>query len=125
MMFTHVMFGSTDIERARPFYDAIMQALGHEAGQFDGKRLFYGGFGGGGAFGAGQPFDGEPATAGNGSMAGLAAKDIATVDAWHAAGLANGVTCEGAPGPRGMPNTYGGYLRDPDGNKLCAVCRTG
>jgi catechol 2,3-dioxygenase-like lactoylglutathione lyase family enzyme len=124
MMFTHVMVGSSDVERSRAFYDPVMQALGHDAGQFDGKRLFYGGFGKGGAFGVGAPMNGEPASFGNGTMAGFAARDVDAVHAWHAAGLANGGTCEGEPGPRGLPGSYGAYLRDPDGNKLSAFCRT-
>lgn len=122
-MFTHVMVGSSDIERSRAFYDATMGVLGQgPAGE--GPRLFYGGFGKGGAFGVGTPANGEPVSHANGGTIGFSAKDTAMVDAWHAAGIAHGGTCEGAPGPRGLPNSYGAYLRDPDGNKLCAFCRT-
>lgn len=125
-MFTHIMVGSTDVERSRKFYDATMGALGYDpaASPAGAPRLFYGGFGRG-ALGVGLPGNGEPATFANGGTIGLQAKDKDAVDAWHAAACANGGTCEGAPGPR--PNApgraYGAYARDPDGNKLCAFCQ--
>ena len=65
-----------------------------------------------------RPYDGQPATAGNGSMFGLPAATKEQVDAAHAAGVAAGGTCDGPPGQR-MPTFYGAYLRDPDGNKVC------
>ena len=125
MMFTHIMLGSSDTERSRTFYDATMGALGHapSAAPEGAPRHFYGGFGSG-ALGIGTPANGE-ATFANGGTIGLVGKDKDTVDAWYAAGLANGGTCEGPAGPR--PNapgsSYGAYLRDPDGNKLCAFCQ--
>ena len=75
----------------------------------------------GGMFGVGAPRDGKPASPANGGTIGFTAKDIAAVDAWHAAGLANGGTCEGPPGLReyGPQPMYGAYMRDPIGNKLC------
>lgn len=120
-MFTHVFLGSNDIEKSRPFYDATMGALGYvnvvppEAG-----RLIYAGPGG--TFIVAPPLNGEAATVGNGGTLGFAATDDDQVAAWHAAGLAAGGTCEGEPGPRaGAPNnSVGAYLRDPDGNKVCA-----
>lgn len=69
------------------------------------------------------PINGEPATYGNGSTIGFAANSAAEVDAWHAAGTANGgTTCEDPPGERAN-GAYLAYLRDPAGNKLCAVYR--
>lgn len=120
-MFTHVLFGSTDVERSRAFYDATMTALGHQpAAQPEGSpRIFYGNFVSG-AFGVGTPANGEAVTYANGGTVGLRAPDADAVDAWHAAGLANGGTCEGEPGPRQNGASYGAYLRDPDGNKICA-----
>jgi catechol 2,3-dioxygenase-like lactoylglutathione lyase family enzyme len=80
-----------------------------------------------GTFGINTPINGEPATFGNGSTLGFAAKSPAEVDAFHAAGVANGgVTCEDPPGPRTNPSFsyYIAYLRDPAGNKICAMCLT-
>jgi predicted lactoylglutathione lyase len=72
-----------------------------------------------------KPFDGAPATAGNGSMVALRAKNWLQVGAFHAAALANGGTSEGNPGLRLQynPDFYAAYVRDPDGNKLAVVCR--
>jgi catechol 2,3-dioxygenase-like lactoylglutathione lyase family enzyme len=68
------------------------------------------------------PYDGRPATVGNGSMPALASPTRAAVDAFYNAGLSSGGTDEGAPGIRYRPNFYSCYLRDPDGNKISAVC---
>ena len=125
-MFTHVMLGSTDVARSRKFYDATLGALGHGPGMGpeNATRVFYGGFTGG-AIGIGLPANGEPATFANGGTVGLAAPDKEAVDAFHAAALANGGSCEGAPGlrPQAPGRAYGAYVRDPDGNKLCAFCQ--
>jgi catechol 2,3-dioxygenase-like lactoylglutathione lyase family enzyme len=126
MMFTHVLLGSSDPERSRKFYDATMGALGHSPSSAPegSQRHFYGGFGTG-AIGIGTPANGEAATFANGGTIGLVAKDVAAIDAWHAAGLANGGSCEGPPGhrPNAPGKSYGAYLRDPDGNKLCTFCQ--
>jgi catechol 2,3-dioxygenase-like lactoylglutathione lyase family enzyme len=125
-MFTHVMVGASDTEAARQFYDATMSALGHapSSAPQGSPRHFYGSFGRG-ALGVGTPLNGEPVTFANGGTIGLQAKDKDAVDAWYAAGLANGGTSDGPAGPR--PNapgkSYGAYLRDPDGNKLCVFCQ--
>ena len=125
-MFTHIMVGSSDPKRSRKFYDATMGALGHDPSTMPegSPRHFYGRMGSG-AFGVGKPGDGEVPTHANGGTIGLQAKDKESVDAWYAAGLANGGTCEGPAGPRpnAPGNSYGAYLRDPDGNKLCAFCQ--
>ena len=120
-MFTHAFLGSNDVERSRKFYDATMAELGYqnvvppEAG-----FLVYAGPEG--TLVIGKPLNGEAATVSNGATLGLAAKDDETVTKWHEAGLAAGGTCDGPPGPRERaPNqSVGAYLRDPDGNKICA-----
>ena len=119
-MFTHVVVGTNDPEASARFYDATFRALGIEGGR-SGESAYYGGYGGG-FFSVGPPRDGGEASFANGGTIGLAAPDQTSVDAWHAAGLENGGTDEGAPGRRDMgPNKlYGAYLRDPTGNKLAA-----
>ena len=125
-MFNHIMVGSNDIERSRRFYDAVLGVLGaggalqNRAGTGH-MRLFY--RHNGGTFCVSQPINGEPATHANGGTVGFQAPSRAAVQAFHAAGLANGGKDEGAPGPRSFtPTAYAAYLRDPDGNKICAYC---
>lgn len=124
-MFSHVMVGAKDIDASKKFYDAVLGTLGIGPGVTDDKgRVFY--LSAGGVFAVTKPINGEPATHGNGSTIGFAIKDPATVDAWHAAGVANGgTTCEDPPGVRegGLGRMYLAYLRDPAGNKLCALHR--
>ena len=124
-MFSHIMVGANDIQESKTFYDAILGALGHEPGVIDEKgRCFY--FTRSGIFSISIPIDGEPACHGNGSTIGFAAKDPATADAWHEAGLSNGgTTCEEPPGARegSTGSLYLAYLRDPAGNKVCALHR--
>lgn len=126
MMLLYVTLGSNDIPRARAFYDAVMPCLGHILRQGDDSELCYGPPGADGpCLWIDTPFDKRPATIGNGSMLALHATTRAAVDAFHAAGLAHGGTDEGAPGLRKYgPHFYACYLRDPDGNKLSAVCET-
>jgi len=119
-MFTHVFVGTNDVSAAKTFYDGIMKALGHDEGMpiKDGKAVVY--RSATGVFITGQPRNGEPATCANGGTVGLHASSPAAVDAAHAAGLANGGTDDGAPGPRdAFPGSYGAYLLDPTGNKIC------
>lgn len=124
-MFSHIMVGASDINESKIFYDAILGALGHEPGVIDEKgRCFY--FTKVGIFSVSIPIDGEPVSHGNGSTIGFAAESGAMADAWHAAGLANGGTAiEEPPGPResGVGKIYLAYLRDPAGNKICALHR--
>ncbi|WP_025898333.1 VOC family protein [Sneathiella glossodoripedis] len=126
-MFSHIMLGADDIEKSKKFYDAILGALGHKPGVIDPKgRVFY--FTKEGIFSITKPINGEPASHGNGSTIGFAAASPAEADAWHAAGLENGgTTCEDPPGVRegGNGDLYLAYLRDPSGNKICALHRMG
>ncbi|MEJ6539201.1 MAG: VOC family protein [Halioglobus sp.] len=124
-MFSHIMVGASDVNESKVFYDAILGALGPEPGVIDEKgRCFY--FTKVGIFSVSIPIDGEPVSHGNGSTIGFAAESGAMADAWHAAGLANGGTAiEEPPGPResGVGKIYLAYLRDPAGNKVCALHR--
>ena len=119
-MFTHAFLGSNDIEKSRKFYDATMAELGYRnVVPPEAPNLVYAGPGG--TFIVGKPYDGNSATVSNGSTLGFAAPDDEAVSRWHEAGLANGGTCDGPPGPRERARgSVGAYLRDPDGNKICA-----
>jgi catechol 2,3-dioxygenase-like lactoylglutathione lyase family enzyme len=122
-MFTHIMVGANDVDKAKAFYDAALGALGVPAGMAANGRAFYSH--NGGAFGVGKPADGEAASFNNGGTIGFAAQNKEQVDAFHAAGLANGGSCDGEPGlrPNAPGKAYGAYLRDPDGHKICAFCQ--
>jgi len=123
-MFSHVMVGVNDLERSRKFYDALLGTLGIAPGAANKNRFFY--RSPTGSFGITTPINGEPATHGNGSTLGFNMTSPEQADAWHAAGVANGgTTCEDPPGWRdgSVGRLYLAYLRDPDGNKLCALHR--
>lgn len=126
-MFSHIMVGANDIEASKKFYDAVLGALGHGPARVDDRgRLFYAT--GTGVFAVTPPIDGKPATHGNGSTIGFQASSPEAADAWHAAGVANGGTSiENPPGVRegGNGKLYLAYLRDPAGNKICALHRMG
>lgn len=125
-MFSHIVLGADDIPAAKKFYDAIFTALGHAEGNQtpDGSRVIY--HGETGILMITKPFDGKAATHANGGTVGLSASTPEAIDAFYQAGLANGGTDEGAPGPRpAIPGSYGAYLRDPTGNKLVAWCIKG
>lgn len=122
-MFSHIMLGSNDIARSKQFYDATLGAMGCAPAEPNAKgRLAY--THRGGRLVITKPLNGEPATAGNGSTIGFAMASPEEADAWHKAGVANGgEAIEDPPGVRHTPNgdLYLAYLRDPDGNKLCAL----
>lgn len=124
-MFSHVMVGSNDIDRSRRFYDALFGAIGGRPGRQDEKgRLIY--LHDGGVFMVSPPIDGAAATHANGGTIGFRVGGPEQADAWHAAGVENGGTAiEDAPGLRSnaVGSLYLAYLRDPDGNKLCATHR--
>jgi catechol 2,3-dioxygenase-like lactoylglutathione lyase family enzyme len=123
-MLLYLTLGTNDLPRAAAFYDAVMPTLGLMRRATEPDEVGYG-------LPAParimlwvtRPYDKGRATVGNGSMPAFTARDRAAVDAFHAAGLATGGQDEGAPGlrPHG-PHFYACYLRDPDGNKLSAVC---
>ena len=123
-MFSHVMIGTNDLDRAKKFYDAVLGTLGIGPAVVDGHRIFY--LSPKGVFSVSKPIDGKPATHANGGTIGFAAASSEQADAWHKAGLANGgTTCEDPPGVRSgnSGKMYLAYLRDPDGNKICALHR--
>ena len=123
-MFSHIMIGTNDLDRAKTFYDAVLGTLGVKPGFVDRHRVFW--RTPEGVFSVSKPIDGQPATVGNGSTFGFACSSPEQADAWHAAGLAHGgSTCEDPPGVRegASGKLYLAYLRDPDGNKLCGLYR--
>lgn len=124
-MFSHVMVGTDDIARSKRFYDAVFAALGGKAGTEDARgRLIY--EHDGGRFMVSKPIDGKPACHANGGTIGFLMSGPEQAQAWHKAGVANGGTAiEDPPGERqgAAGKIYLAYLRDPDGNKLCALHR--
>ncbi len=123
-MIGYVTIGSNNIERSCAFYDAALAPLGYA------RTFCEGGWAGYGPGGKKEgleiyiaaPANGQPATLGNGSMLAFKAPSRTTVEAFHAAALANGGIDEGGPGVRGEydPPFYGAYVRDPEGNKFAA-----
>ena len=118
-MIGYVTLGTNDLPRAAIFYDAIGTELDTpRMMDFDGF-IAWGKPGDAAGIGLTKPFDGKPASVGNGVMVALAARDKDQVQRLYAIALANGGTCEGPPGARGE-GFFAGYFRDPDGNKLNA-----
>lgn len=121
-IYTHVTVGTNNLDKARHFYDEVLGKLGHnrvadlgDNGSIWGPDAP--------AFFVLKPANGEPATVGNGVTVSFDAPSRAAIDAFHAAALAAGGVCAGAPGTRGWaPNAYAAYVRDLDGNKLAAYC---
>jgi catechol 2,3-dioxygenase-like lactoylglutathione lyase family enzyme len=126
-MLGYVTIGARDSEASGRFYDTFFGAFGHERKFADGGWIGYGPKGSDThAVYVCPPFDGRPATSGNGMMLAFAAASRDEVNAAHRAGLGAGGTDEGAPGfrPPEKQEWYGAYLRDPTGNKLCVFCKT-
>lgn len=121
-MFGYALVGSNDLPNAIRFYDALLGSVG-VTGLFEhpnGGRV-YGAAPDKPTFGVVTPFDGKPATAGNGSMLSLSLGSRKDVDDMHALAVSLGGADAGAPGPRGPQGAfYAAYFRDPDGNKFCA-----
>jgi catechol 2,3-dioxygenase-like lactoylglutathione lyase family enzyme len=124
-MLAYSTFGVNDMDRAIAFYDPVFAALGASRHTTSPTWTGYKRPHQDGWFFLTRPFDKEAATAGNGTMLAFLAEDRASVDGFHAAALSMGGVCEGPPGVReGMnPVFYAAYVRDPDGNKLCAFVR--
>jgi len=124
-MYSHMMVGSNDLDRSKKFYDALFASIGGKPGFQDDKgRLIYSH--NNAMFLVTKPIDGEPATHANGGTIGFAVTGPEQADAWHEAGVgAGGTAIEDAPGVRSnaFGSLYLAYLRDPDGNKLCALHR--
>ena len=121
-MFTHVTLGADDVGRAAAFYDAFFAPLGVTRLQTadDGSFVAWARNGDPPHLFVGKPFDGAPASPGNGAMIAVEAPNRGAVIAAWQAGLAHGGTDEGAPAlrPRYGPDYFGAYLRDPAGNKV-------
>lgn len=128
-MFSHVMLGSNDIERSKQFYNAVLGVLGagapfENAASTGHKRLFYRHEGS--SFCLSEPINGEQATCANGGTIGFKCSSPEQVKQFHDVAIAHGgTTCEEPPGLResGMGGMHLAYVRDPDGNKLCALYR--
>lgn len=130
-MFNHIMVGSNDIERSARFYNAVLGMLGagepvRNLAPSGHVRLFY--RHGGNTFGVCEPIDGQPATAANGATIGFKCTSVEQLQQFHdTAVAAGGTSIEEPPGLRkgSMGQLYLAYVRDPDGNKLCAIFRPG
>ena len=124
-MYSHVMVGSNDIGRSKKFYDALFGAIGGKPAMEDEHgRLIYAN--NGGLFLVTPPINGKTACHANGGTIGFAVSGSEQADAWHEAGVeAGGTAIENPPGIRSnaFGSLYLAYLRDPDGNKLCATYR--
>lgn len=124
-MLSYTYIGANDVDASGRFYEAVLAPLGYEQEQAEGQYCFSlpgvaDKSNGPGTIHVAQPFDGQPATPGNGTMFAFRTESKAIVNTAHAAGLANGGTDEGAPGYRAVydDDFYVGYLRDPLGNKV-------
>lgn len=131
-MFNHIMVGANDIEKSKSFYEKVLGVLGFEGKGFENtassghKRVFF--QHNGGALAISEPIDNEPATHGNGSTIGFKCDSPEQVKQFHDVAVANGGTsCEDAPGLRegALGPMHLSYVRDPSGNKLCAIHRPG
>jgi catechol 2,3-dioxygenase-like lactoylglutathione lyase family enzyme len=133
-MLSYVYFGTNNLQAAIAFYSAVLSPIGMKRcitddPEWDRVSAGWGIYEGGGArelaFWIGKPIDQRPASVGNGSMVAFSALTWSAVDDFHAAAIANGGKSDGAPGLRlhYAADFYAAYVRDPDGNKIAAVCR--
>jgi catechol 2,3-dioxygenase-like lactoylglutathione lyase family enzyme len=131
-MFNHVMVGADDIDKSKTFYEKVLEVLGFSGKGMENtspsghKRVFF--QHNGGTFGISQPIDGQPASHGNGSTLGFKCDSPEQVKQFHDVAVAHGGTSiEDPPGPRdgAMGPMHLSYVRDPSGNKLCAIHRPG
>lgn len=128
-MLNHVLIGSNDIERSKRFYDAVLGTLGageaiRNVAPSGHTRLFY--RHDGSSFGVSEPINGEAATPANGATIGFKCSSPEQVQLFHDTAVAHGgVSVEDPPGLResNLGSLYLAYVRDPDGNKLCAAYR--
>ena len=121
-MIGYVTVGTNDLPRAAAFYDALAAQFGVGRMMDTENFIAWGEWGGPAGIAATLPFDGAPATVGNGVMVALQVDNPDKVEAVYAAAMAHGGSDEGAPGPRGDDGFFAAYFRDPDGNKLNAFC---
>jgi catechol 2,3-dioxygenase-like lactoylglutathione lyase family enzyme len=126
-MIGYVTLGALDLAASTAFYEAVLGAIGYERKPRDDAFVYFGPKGGAPNVALCNPYDGQPARAGNGIMIAFAAASPEAVEAAHAAALANGGLDEGAPGFRPPTSRawYGAYVRDPTGNKLCLFATPG
>jgi catechol 2,3-dioxygenase-like lactoylglutathione lyase family enzyme len=122
-MIGYVTLGTSELERAARFYDALLGELGAKRIITLERMVLWGASPNRPALGVALPYDRQPATVGNGVMVALVVKEPAQVDRLYKKALELGARDEGAAGPRGA-GFYAGYFRDPDGNKLNVFCLT-
>ena len=120
-MIGYTSVGTNDLDKAIAFYGELLSLLGAQPFFKSDRGVGWGVSPDQPMFSVLKPFNGEPATVGNGSMVALSAKDAEQVQALHAKAIALGGQDEGAPGPRGS-GFYGAYFRDLDGNKIAVFC---
>ncbi len=118
-MIGYVTLGTNCFDDSAAFYDDLLGSLGASRQMQDGTFVAWGRSPTEPWLSIIAPFDGKPATAGNGTMVAIMLDSTTLVDEAHAKALALGGTDEGAPGPRGGGGFYAAYWRDLDGNKLC------
>lgn len=117
-MIGYTTLGTNDFERATAFYDELLEGMGAKRLQTSERYAYWGKRPGPGMLAIFKPYDGESATAGNGTMVALGLRSQAQVAEMHARALRLGASDDGAPGSR-ADNFFGAYVRDLDGNKLC------
>ena len=121
-MIGYVTLGTNDLGRAAAFYDALLAEIGVRRWMESDRFIAWATAPDKPSLGVILPFDGQTATAGNGTMVSLVMESNAQVDRIHAKALSLGATDEGPAGPRGLSGFYAGYFRDLDGNKLNVFC---